>query len=556
MKEYKGIPVSTGIAAGTVFFAAAERSVCRTEKTEDTKKETRRLITALNKAAAELTELYRKTLREAGTSAADIFLIHKMMLQDSDFYSRMRTLITEDRLSAETAVGKAAEEFSRELAESGSEYIAERGADVSDVADRIIRILRGKTTAPAPVGTEKIILVANEITPSLTLMFSGQQLLGLVSGKGSATSHTAILARSLGIPAVIVNGVTFDSSVNGQTCIVDGVSGGVYFSPDSQKLRAVRSAEKSSAEKASAEKSSAEKSSEKERELFQILPPPETATQSGKKITLYANAGSLEDVDAAVRCGAEGIGLFRSEFSYLGRTVLPTEAELTAVYQAAAKKLGTRKFIIRTLDIGADKKAACIPMQNEPNPALGIRALRLCFANPQLFTTQLRAVLRAGVTGNVAVMFPMICSLSEIHRAKQFLKAAAADLKNENVPHAERIETGIMIETPAAAVISDVLAAEVDFFSIGTNDLTQYTLAVDRQNADIAEYCDPHHESVLRLIELTAKHAREHGIWCGICGELGADTSLTERFIKAGISELSAAPSALHALRKKIRSLP
>jgi phosphoenolpyruvate-protein phosphotransferase (PTS system enzyme I) len=541
MTEYKGLAVSAGVAAGTVFFVENSTPGTPERKLENTKEEEQRLTDALAKAASELTSLYNKALTTTDASVADIFMIHGMMLQDDDFRNRMTELVVKEKMSAESAVSAAAKEFSQELAESGSDYIAERGADIADVEHRIIRILQGKNEVQVPAADQKVIIVADEITPSLTLMFNRSQLTGLVSAKGSTTSHTAILARSLGIPAVITSGAVFDNSLHGQNCIVDGIHGSVCFSPDKKQLGTALALKKSY---------------EAEQKTLSELKNVEAVTRSGKKINLFCNAGSLEDIDTALKYGAEGIGLFRSEFLYLGRTDLPTEEELTDIYKKAVQKLAGRKLVIRTLDIGADKQAACIPMKKEPNPALGIRALRLCFANPDLFAVQLRAILRAASGGNVSVMFPMVCSVSEIRRAKACIAAAAGDLEKRKVSHADRIETGIMVETPAAAVISDLLAREVDFFSIGTNDLTQYTLAVDRQNEDASAYCDPRHESVLRLIELTAGNAHKNGIWCGICGELGADSAVTERFIAAGIDELSVVPGALLPLKKKIRDLP
>jgi phosphoenolpyruvate-protein phosphotransferase (PTS system enzyme I) len=540
MTELKGLAVSPGIAAGTVYFVENTDTAGTAEKTEDKEAEIGRLTCALDTAAEELTGLYNKALNTTDDSVADIFMIHGMMLQDDDFRSRMTALITKNGLSAEAAVSQAAKEFAEDLSESGSDYIAQRGADISDVEHRVIRILTGKNTVQLPDADEKIILAADEITPGMTLMFEKSQLLGLVSCKGSPTSHAAILARSLGIPAVITTGSIMDCTMNGVPCIVDGVHGNVIFSPDVQQFEDADICRK--------------KYEAEQQELLSLRNAP-AETESGQKVTLYCNAGSLDDIDRAIECGAEGIGLFRSEFLYLGRSELPTEEELTDVYTKAVKKLGGRKLIIRTLDIGADKKTDCIPMKTEPNPALGIRALRLCFAKQDLFDVQLRAILRAAANGSVSIMFPMICSVSEIRRAKACLTAAAADLEKKKIPHADWLETGIMVETPAAAVISDILAEEVDFFSIGSNDLTQYTLAVDRQNDDVAAYCNPHHESVLRLIELTVKNAHEHGIWCGICGELGADTALTERFVKAGMNELSVSPSSLLQLKKKIREL-
>lgn len=541
MTEIKGLPVSPGVAAGTVYFVDTNNTVEYTRKAESSEAELKRLAVAFDTAAQELSTLYDKALNTADDAVADIFMIHGMMLQDDDFKNRIKDLITNENLTAEAAVSRAAREFADDLSQSGSDYIAQRGADISDVEHRLIRILTGRTAQPLPDPGQKLILAAEEITPSLTLMFDKTQLLGLVSGKGSPTSHAAILARSLGIPAVIAPGMKLDCSVNGVPCIVNGITGSVLFNPSPQQLREAEINRR--------------KYEAEQQELLALKSAP-AVTQSGQKVKLYCNAGSLDDVDRAITFGAEGIGLFRSEFLYLGRQTLPSEDELTEVYTKAVQKLGGRKLIIRTLDIGADKMTPAIPMKTEPNPALGIRALRLCFVRPDLFATQLRAILRAGAAGPVSVMFPMVSSVSEIRHAKAYLTEAATDLEKKKLPHAGRIETGIMIETPAAAVISDILAEEVDFFSVGSNDLTQYALAADRQNEDMGAYCDPHHESVLRLIELTVKNAHAHGIWCGICGELGADEAVTARFIRAGIDELSVSPQALLRLKRKIREQP
>ncbi len=540
MKEIKGTAVSSGIAYGTAFFVGTVERSADLSTVNDVDKEIERLDKAVTQAAEELNALYEKALGSADDSVADIFMIHGMMLQDDDFRDRMYELIRDQKYSAESAISQAGKEFAAGLAESGNDYIAERGADISDVENRVIRILSGNDTLELPDPSKKIILIANEITPSLTLMFDRSQLLGIISAKGSQTCHAAILARSLGIPAVITGSTTYNSEISDQPCIVDGLSGRVIFEPDETCL---------------AEFKTQKTRYDEEIAELQKIKSEDAITKSGKKVKLYCNVGSLEDVDAAVEAGADGVGLFRSEFLYLGREDLPSEDELTAVYSKAAKKLNGKKLVIRTLDIGADKKTSSIPMKEEPNPALGIRALRLCFARTDLFSIQLKAILRAAVDGNVSVMFPMICSVSEIRRAKALMASAAAELELKGIPHASRIETGIMIETPAAAVISDMLAKEVDFFSIGTNDLTQYTLAVDRENEDCAAYCDIHHEAVLRLIELTCRNAHNNHIWCGICGELGADLACTERFVKCDMDELSVTPGSLLPLKKKIREL-
>lgn len=540
MTEFNGTVVSEGIASGVVYFAENLCEQNRIQKIQDVKGETERFNQAVDVALEELTCLYERSSREADETVADIFMIHKMMLLDDDFNSRIVELIESQSYSAVSAVHIAAEEFSKSLEESGNDYIIERGADIYDLENRLSRILQGKKFSALPEAGQKVVLVANDITPSLTMLFEKSTLAGMVSSKGSATSHASILARSLGIPCVITMGTDYDSSINGQECIIDGISGAVIFNPDESQQKIFEQKRKNWLE---------------EKQALLTLKDLPAVTKSGRKVQLFCNAGSIDDIKKALEIGAEGIGLFRSEFMYLGRKNLPDEDELTQIYSQAAVLLKGKKLVIRTLDIGADKQAECLPMEHEENPALGVRALRLCFARPDVFEVQLRAILRAAVYGNVSIMFPMITSISEIRRAKSYMLAAAAALEEENIPHLSKIETGIMIETPAAAIISDQLAKESDFFSLGTNDLTQYTLAVDRMNSNLSQYCDTHHEAVLRLIEMTCKNAVENNIWCGICGELGADPVVAERFINAGISELSVNPSSLLQLKKKIREM-
>ncbi len=540
MTEHTGIAISAGLAEGTIFFVEDYDFSTVAQTTNDVKAELKRLHTAMEQTALEINELYEKATHSADESVADIFMIHQLMLQDEDFLNGIETLISKEKCSAEVAVSKAAEEFSAELSDSGSDYIAERGADIADIAQHLIRILQGKDAIEQPPADQKIILAANEITPSLTLLFDKSQLIGFVSAKGSATCHAAILARSLGIPAVIIKNAKFDASLNNTPCLIDGLKGTVIFNPDKKQIKAMKTAQTNF---------------EKEQEALLKLKDLPAVTKSGAKVELFCNAASLDDIDNAIAYGAEGIGLFRSEFLYLGRKTLPSEDELTKVYTQAVEKLDGRKLVIRTLDIGADKQSDCIPMKAEANPVLGVRGLRLCFAKPDIFMVQLRAILRAASAGPVAIMFPMVASTSEITEAKRALEKAKTELKKDGIAYGEKLEVGIMVETPAAAVISDLLAKEVDFFSIGTNDLTQYTLAADRQNEDMDSYCDPHHEAVLRLIELTIKNAHAQGIWCGICGELGADLSLSKRFIDAGVDELSVVPSSLLRLKENIRNL-
>ena len=541
MITYKGNAVSAGIAQGNILFLKAQKQqnfadvhVC------DKEGECNRLTDACAAASEQLMDLYDKALESSGEETAGIFMVHSMMLQDDDFLQSMKDLISKSGCCAEYAVSVVAKQFAADLADSGSDYIAERGSDVADVSTRVIQILQGQDTSVDLKDDKPVILVAEELTPSQTLMFDRSKLLALVSRKGSRTSHTAILARSLSIPAIICPDMKLDDSICGKKAIVDGLTGTITIEPDEAVA------------KAAAEK---EEAYLKEQKELESLKDKEAVTKSGQKVKIYGNAGNLEDIETIVETGGEGVGLFRSEFLYLGRDTLPTEDELTQVYSNAAKKLDGRLLVIRTLDIGADKKAPCLPLEEEPNPALGIRALRLCFEAPDVFITQLRSILRASACGNVAIMFPMIISLAEIKKAKEYVNEAAKQLEAEKIPYKMPAQIGIMIETPAAALVSDQLAKEVDFFSIGSNDLTQYTLAIDRQNERLDKYCDTHHEAVLRLIEFSAKSAHDNGIWCGICGELGSDLELTERFVDAKMDELSVYPGAILPLKKKIREL-
>ena len=541
MVSYKGNAVSEGIALGNILFLKADKQQHFGDvKIDAVAKETERLIDACNKAADQLMELYEKASEDSEDGASDIFMVHSMMLQDEDFQQAMKDLIADTKCCAEHAVMEVAKKFAADLAASGSDYIAERGSDVNDVSSRVIQILQGKSNSVELKDDKPVVLMAEELTPSQTLMFDRSKLLALVSRKGSKTSHTAILARSLDIPAVICPELELHDDLTGKTCIVDGLKGEIIIEPD-KKTEEVAGRQRDEYVK-------------EQREL-EALKDKEAVTKSGQKVKVFGNAGNLEDIDFVLDESGEGVGLFRSEFLYLGRETLPSEDELTQVYSNAAKKLNGKLLVIRTLDIGADKKAPCLPLEEEPNPALGIRALRLCFESPEVFITQLRSILRASAVGNVGIMFPMIISVAEIKKAKEMIQVAAKQLEEEKIPYSMPDQIGIMIETPAAAIISDLLAKEVDFFSIGSNDLTQYTLAIDRQNERLEKYCDTHHEAVLRLIELTAENAHKNNVWVGICGELGSDLELTERFVKAGIDELSVYPAAILKLKKRIREL-
>ncbi len=540
MEIQNGLTVSQGFAKGEALFIEDYNFNTLTKKVENTEEEILRLEKAIEKAIIELQKLYEKAEESADEEVANIFMIHQLMLQDEDFIDRVNELIIEEKICAEEAITKTGKEFSQDLENSGSDYIAERVADLSDITQLVVRILQGKNYPTLPSSKTKVILVANEITPSLSLIFEKSQLLGFISAKGSPTCHSAILARSLNIPAIVIKNAKFDKSINGKKCLIDGKNSRVIFSPDEEQIKSLELAKK--------------EFDKKQTSLLKLKGVP-AITKKGKRVELFCNASSLEDIDTALKNGAEGVGLFRSEFLYMGRNTLPSEDELAEIYSQAVKKLNGKRFVIRTLDIGADKQTECIPMKKETNPVLGVRGLRLSLAQPKIFITQLRSILRASSLGPVSIMFPMVTSLEEIKELKRYLEKAKEELKKENISYGKNIEVGIMVETPAAAVISDILAKEVDFFSIGTNDLTQYTLAVDRQNEDLENYCDPYHEAILRLIQLTIKNAHKEGIWCGLCGELGADLNISEKLLEADIDEISVSPVSLLPLKEKIRNI-
>lgn len=536
MEVRQGKSVFAGVAIGKVFvYKKAEHVVTKSEIT-DVEAEIARYLAAKEKAGKQLQLLMEKTARDVGEEEAQIFEAHQMLLEDLDFVEAITGMIEQDKVNAEYAVFVAGEQCAAIFLSMDDDYMRGRAADINDISSRLIAILSGTQTS-AEAMPEPVIIVAEDLAPSETVQFEKDKILALVTQKGSANSHTAILARMMNIPCLVTTDIELDVNLNGVTAIVDGFTGKIHIDPDQATI------DELGEKKARAE--------EQKRQL-QALKGQETVTKSGKHIHLYANIGSEEDVDAVLENDSEGIGLFRSEFLYLGRNDYPTEEEQFIVYKNVISRMGGKKVIIRTLDIGADKQADYFKIPKEENPAMGLRAIRICLERPEVFKTQLRAIYRASAFGTASIMFPMIISVDEIRRIKAIVEEVKAELTSEDIPFGD-VELGIMIETPAAVMISDLLAAEVEFFSIGTNDLTQYTLAIDRQNQALDSFYDAHHEAVLRMIQKTIENAHAHGAWCGICGELGSDMELTRRFIQMGIDELSVSPVFTLELRKKIR---
>ncbi|MDO4618071.1 MAG: phosphoenolpyruvate--protein phosphotransferase [Clostridia bacterium] len=536
MEIFQGKSVYGGIAIGKITVLQKDVETVKIRHIDSPQKEWERFLDAKNTAMKELTDLYQKALSEVGEENAVLFEIHKMMIEDNDYKSSIESIIFKDKLNAEWAVAKTAEDFSEMFSKMDTSYMQARASDVRDVSERLIRILTGKDEHSKSY-KEPVILSADDLAPSETVQLDKSKVLAFVTEKGSKNSHTAILARTMNIPAII--GIKISPEMSGKTAIVDGFSGKVYINPDDELM----------------EKMLKKVEEEKQKlELLKSLRGKETITKDGTKIKLFANIGGADDLGAVISNDAEGIGLFRSEFIFLEKNRLPTEEEQFLVYKEVASKLGGKQVIIRTLDIGADKNAEYLGLSREDNPALGLRAIRLCLDHPEIFKTQLRAIFRASVFGNIWVMYPMITSVNEIDRIQLIVKEAEAELKAEGTPY-KIPPQGIMIETPAAAVISDILAEKVDFFSIGTNDLSQYALAIDRQNPSLDNYFDPHSPAILRLIEMTVKNAKKAGIFVGICGELGGDMELTEWFLKLGADELSVSPPMILPLKRHIREI-
>lgn len=535
MKEYKGKSVFGGIAIGRIkVYNKSEQQVKRVH-IDDTEHEKKRYYAAVDKAAMQLQELYDKAVKEVGEANAAIFEMHQIMLTDDDYKESVENIIDSQHVNAEYAVAQTGDNYAAMFAAMEDEYMRGRSADVKDISERLINILSG-FNASSMVSDEPVIIVAEDLAPSETVQLDKDKILSFVSVKGSVNSHTAILARTMGIPALIGTPVIPDNDIDGKMGIVDGNSGCLYVDPDNEKLGYYRKKQDEQI---------------KQKELLQLLKGREDITIDGRKIKLYANIGNVKDVMTVKANDAAGIGLFRSEFIYLERDTFPTEEEQFNIYRTVAENMAGKPVIIRTLDIGADKQCDYFNMDKEDNPALGMRAIRICLTRTEIFKTQLRALYRASAYGNINIMYPMIANMWEIDRIKEIEKEVRDELKQQGIDTGD-VQTGIMIETPAAVMLSDELAEKVDFFSIGTNDLTQYTLAVDRQNPKLDSFFDPHHPAVLKMIKMVVDNAHKAGIWAGICGELGADTSLTREFLKMGVDELSVSPGRILPIRKII----
>ena len=536
MITIEGKSVFGGVSIGKLMFYKRNEKVIRRTHVDDVDAEWKRFEEAKNTAIDQLKVLYDKAIEDVGEANAMIFEIHQMMLDDLDYLESIEGIIRTQSVNAEYAVSTTADNFAQMFASMDDAYMQGRAADVKDVSERVLDILCGVSNGTREM-TEPCIVAADDLAPSETVQLDKEKVLGFATMYGSSNSHTAILARTMNIPAVIGMGEALNPKYDGEMAIIDGFTGTLYVDPDEETLAKMQEKRAKDLE---------------QKELLNQLKGKENVTKSGQKINLYANIGNVSDLASVLENDAGGIGLFRSEFLYLEKDDFPTEEEQFAVYRKVAETMAGKKVIIRTLDIGADKQVDYFNLGKEDNPALGYRAIRICLTQPEIFKTQLRALFRASNYGNIAIMYPMIISVDEVRQIKEIVAEVKAELTAENIPFGE-VEQGIMIETPAAAVMSDELAKEVDFFSIGTNDLTQYTLAIDRQNSKLDRFYNPHHEAVLRLIERVVKNAHAAGIWAGICGELGADTELTERFLQMGLDELSVSPGCILPVRKAIR---
>ena len=536
MEMYTGKSIFKGIAIGKILFYQKGEQPVKRVKIEDTAEQIKRYEDARAKAAEQLQGLYEKALKEVGEANAAVFEVHQMMLEDDDYIDSVVNIIETQQVNAEFAVATTGDNFAKMFAEMEDDYFKARAADVKDISERMVNILSGNESGGA-IGDEPVIVVAEDLAPSETVQMDKEKLLAFVTRLGSANSHTAILARTMNIPALIE--VDIKEEWNGKMAVVDGYTGTFYIDPDEETLKKMQ-----------------EKKEEdiKARELLQELKGKEDVTVDGKHIKLYANIGGVKDVASVLANDAAGIGLFRSEFLYLEADNYPNEEAQFQAYKTVAENMAGKKVIVRTLDIGADKQVDYFNLDHEENPAMGYRAIRICLDRRDIFRTQLRALLRASAYGNIGIMYPMIISVDEVKEIKKIVESIKAELTEKGIEYGE-VEQGIMIETPAAVMISDLLAEEVDFFSIGTNDLTQYTLAIDRQNSKLDNIYDAHHPAVLRMIQQTIENGHKAGCWVGICGELGADMTLTETFLKMGIDELSVSPTFVLPIRKLIREM-
>ncbi|MCI5700803.1 MAG: phosphoenolpyruvate--protein phosphotransferase [Lachnospiraceae bacterium] len=533
MEKFQGKSIFSGVAIGRIFFFAKSEQQVKRERIEDTEAEAARFEAAKEKTLEQLHALYEKALVEVGEAQAEIFDAHAMMVDDTDFCDSIYNIIRTQNMNAEYAVATTGDNFATMFAEMDDEYFKARALDVKDISERLINVLSGKQDAADL--SEPVIVVAEDLTPSETVSMDKSKLLAFVTRLGSSNSHTAILARTMNIPALI--GLDIDPAWNGKMAVVDGFNGALYIEPDEKTLEVMRAKQQEEIRK---------------RELLQQLKGKVSETVDGKKIRLYANIGSVGDVANVLQNDGEGIGLFRSEFLYLEKDHWPTEDEQFQVYKQVVENMAGKKVIIRTLDLGADKQADYFNLADEENPAMGLRAIRICLEQPDIFKTQLRALYRASAYGNVGIMFPMITSVWEVQEIKRIVNLVKAELDTAGISYGD-VELGVMIETPAAVMVSEELAKEMDFFSIGTNDLTQYTLAIDRQNAKLGRFYDSHHPAILEMIRMTVENGHKHDCWVGICGELGADMTLTETFLKMGVDELSVSPTFILPIREIIR---
>lgn len=540
MKSYQGKGVYGAIAIGKISLLNKPEAAVKRVRVDDTDGEKSRFEQAKASSLSQLQEIYDKALKEVGEANAAIFEIHQMMLDDEDYNESINNIIETQSVNAEYAVAVTADNFAEMFSSMDDAYMKARAADVRDISNRIISNLTGETSK-GNFSDEKVIICASDMAPSETVSLDKDRVLAFVTAHGSSNSHTAILARNMNIPAVIGAGDNFLNDIqDGCKAIVDGFTGEIFVEPDDGTCKKYLEKQRADEEK---------------KRLLQELRGKENITLDGRKINIYANIGSVGDIGKVLANDAGGIGLFRSEFLYLENSDFPTEEQQFTAYKKVLESMAGKKVIIRTLDIGADKRCDYFNLKKEENPALGYRAIRICLTRPDIFRTQLRALYRASVYGSLGIMFPMITNVSEVEKILGICDAVKSELKAEGIEYSEKTELGIMIETPAAAVISDKLAPMVDFISVGTNDLIQYTLACDRQNPDIEQFVDNHHEAVLRLIEMSTENAHRHGAWIGICGELGADTDLTERFLRMGIDELSVSPSFVLKVRDAVRNI-
>ena len=538
MKKYTGKTVYKGIAMGPVLVMNKNDDLVKRSKITDAEAEIARVTEAVETAQGQLQKLYDKAVKEVGEASAAIFEVHQMMLEDDDYLDSIHNMIRTEMVNAEYAVAVTGDNFSEMFANMDDEYMKARAADVKDISNRLIRVLSGSQDADLS-SADPSVIVADDLTPSETVQMDKSKILAFVTVHGSTNSHTAILARMMNIPALIGVPMDLEELKTGMLAVVDGFQSEVTFEPTEE-------------ERAEAEEKI--RKEQEKRELLQTLKGKENVTLDGRTVDIYANIGSVSDVGYVLENDAGGIGLFRSEFLYLGRNDFPTEEEQFAAYRQVLQNMAGKKVVIRTLDIGADKQVDYFNLGKEDNPALGYRAIRICLSQPDIFKTQLRALFRAAVYGNLSVMYPMITSVAEVERIHAIVEEVYGELKEQGIPYKEP-EQGIMIETPAAVMVSDDLAKVVDFFSIGTNDLTQYTLAIDRQNEKLDAFYNPHHKAILRMIKMVADNAHAEGKWVGICGELGADVELTEEFLKIGVDELSVAPSMVLKVRQRVREI-